>query len=835
MMDEYSKSFTGVLVDPDGNRRYFVDGANTREGDLPAIEYADGRKVWRIVNPKRGGFGQRDALVHRMGGPAVIGPNGDEYWFEMDKLHCEDGPAVRLVSGVMKWFVRGDLVRMEGLPAANPDRDYLCRQPPGVTPSVEVQPPLSEEEAAALIASLSARLNRYAHAYYVLDAPEVSDGEYDALFRELSALEAKFPALVMADTPTQRVGGMPLAEFQSVTHGTPMLSLKDAMNEAEAQRFAQSCADALGVGIDEVVYGSEDKYDGLAITLSYREGRFVQAATRGDGETGEDVTAQVRTVKSIPLSLPTPFTLEVRGEMMMLDADFAKVNASLAAAGKKTLVNPRNAAAGSVRQLDPKVTATRRLTFFAYGLNTSEDVALTDQLAILDFLKTLGFRVSPHVCQVVGFSGMKEAFARMGEKRKSLGWGIDGVVFKVADFSSQEKIGWNHRTPKFAIAWKFPPEEMPTELQGIDVQVGRTGAVTPVARLKPVFVGGVTVTNVTLHNLGQIRLKDVRVGDMVLVRRAGDVIPEIVGPMLDRRPDNLAEWHMPEHCPECGSALHLVGAEHFCSGGSRCPAQRLYRIAHFASRLTMDIDGLGESTVETLLAESFITRASDLYSLDLARLATMPGFGVQSAGNLASAIAATKGRPLPKFLFGLGIETVGERTAKDLARAFGTWEAFTVATREDLMAVPDVGDVTADSILEFMRSPDTMDEAQRLAVLICPQAVEKVKEGRLTGKTLVLTGVLPNLSREAATAMIEAAGGKVAGSVSKKTYCVVAGESAGTKLDKAKTLKLPVWDEAALLAFIGLDVVAEQETVATPQELAVTARAVAAAVQSTLF
>lgn len=804
-MAEYSKTFTGSLTSPDGTIRHFINGALGREGDLPAVEYPDGGVVYYCENPKRGGFGQHSSVEHRTEGPALIRANGDQIYYRFGKVHRDpdEGPAVILHTGVKKWFVNGECLRVE------------WPQQPAENPPIPLTLPAmnSDTTPAERVAALRAHVARLAHAYYVLDKPLVSDGEYDALYRDLERLEAEYPDLVTSDSPTQRVGGTPLKDFPSVTHRTPMLSLTDALEEERARRFAQSCADALGVGIEEVEYCSEDKYDGLAITLTYVDGLLHQAATRGDGETGEDVTAQVRTVKSVPLRLPEPLTIEVRGEMMMLDADFAKVNAELVAAGKDPLVNPRNSAAGSIRQLDPKVTATRRLTFFGYGMNGAEDHNFTDQLSVLDFLKSLGFRVSPNVQRVVGFEGIKAAFAAMGAKRKTLGWGIDGVVFKVANLEQQEQIGWVSRSPKWAIAYKFPPEEMPTELLAIDIQVGRTGAITPVGRLKPVFVGGVTVTNGTLHNLGQVRLKDVRVGDTVIVRRAGDVIPEILRPMLERRPENSIPWEMPATCPECGSPLHQVGAEHFCTGGSRCPAQRLYRITHFASRLAMDIEGLGESTVATLLNEGFITQASDLYSLDTARLASRPGFGEQSAGNLAAAIAGTRGRPLPKFLFSLGIEGVGESTAKDLARAFGTWEAFAAATREALLAVPDVGEVTADSVLEFLQSPDTAQEAQRLASLIMPKAVEKTAVGVLTGKTLVLTGTLPTLSREAAKAMIEAAGGKVAGSVSKKTSVVVAGEAAGTKLDTAKALSIPVWDEAELLAQLG-----EQEAPAAKVE-----------------
>ena len=803
-MSEYSKTFTGSLTAPDGTVRHFINGALAREGDLPSVEYPDGSVVYYIENPKRGGFGQRDSVEHRIGGPALIRANGDQFFYQFGKLHRDpdEGPAVTLHTGVRKWFVNGDFVRAE-LPPKPAEFPPISPELPAMTPN---------SSASEQIATLRSHVSRLAHAYYVLDAPLVTDGEYDALYRELERLEAQHPELVTADSPTQRVGGVPLKEFKAVTHRTPMLSLANAMDEGEARRFAQSCADALGIDVEAVEYCCEDKYDGLAITLTYDDGLLVRAATRGDGETGEEVTAQVRTVPSVPLRLPEPLTIEVRGEMMMLDADFAKVNAGLVAAGKSPLVNPRNGAAGAIRQLDPKVTASRRLTFFAYGINGAEDHAFTDQVSILDFLKTLGFRVSPNVKRVRGFEGIKTAFAEMSGKRKSLGWGIDGVVFKVANLEQQEQISWSHRTPKWAVAYKFPPDEMPTELLAIDIQVGRTGAVTPVARLKPVFVGGVTVTNVTLHNLGQVRLKDVRVGDTVIVRRAGDVIPEIVGPLLERRPSGSSIWDMPANCPECGSVLHAIGAEHFCSGGSRCPAQRLYRIAHFASRLAMDIEGLGESTVSTLLNEGFITRASDLYSLDTDRLAARPGFGAVSTNNLASAIAGSRGRPLSKFLFALGIEGVGERSAKDLARAFGTWEAFAAASREELLAVPDVGEITAESILEFLQSPDTADEARRLAELIAPQPVERTAAGILTGKTLVLTGTLPTLSRESATAMIESAGGKVAGSVSKNTFCVVAGESAGTKLEKARALGIPVWDEAELLAQLGTSPVLSTET-----------------------
>jgi DNA ligase (NAD+) len=805
MADEYTKTYTGVLTAQDGTRRHFINGAPGRDGDLPAVEYSDGGVVFYRENPKRGGMGQRASLEHRDGGPAVIRANGDRYWYQMGKLHRDDGPAVEMVGGEQKWFVNGEFVRASkpSLPSSQPI-------PPVPTMNDFLSP-------ADRIAALRARVSELAHAYYVLDNPLVSDGEYDVLFRELEQIETAHPELASSDSPTQRIGGAPLKELPSVTHRTPMLSLANAMDESEARRWLQSCADELGVGIEDVTVVMDDKFDGLAITLTYQNGRLVQAATRGDGETGEDVTAQARTVKTIPLRLSRPVSAEIRGEMMMLNADFERVNADLRAAGEKPLVNPRNAAAGAVRQLDPKVTARRRLSFFAYGLNGADSLSLKDHMAVIDFLKELGFRVSPNAVKVSGFEAMKAAYEDMVRRRPALGWGIDGTVWKLADLEQQEMVGWNHRVPRFAVAWKFPPEEMPTELLGIDIQVGRTGAITPVARLKPVFVGGTTISNVTLHNQGQVHLKDVRIGDTVIVRRAGDVIPEIVGPIIDRRPDGASSWVMPTTCPECGAPLHLTGAEHFCSGGSKCPAQRLYRITHFASRLAMDIAGLGESIVATLLNEGFITCASDLYSLDTARLAAMQGFGTQSAGNLASAIARTRNRPLAKFIFSLGIEGAGERSSKDLAAAYGSWKAFAACTRESLLSVQDVGDVTADSILEYLHTPETADEAHRLADLVQPKSVEKAVGGKFEGKTLVLTGTLPTLTREAATALIEAAGGKVAGSVSKKTHAVVAGEAAGSKLEKAQSLSVPVWDEAEFLEQIGT-VEAQAQASRPPEE-----------------
>lgn len=831
MTNEYTKIFTGCLTAPDGTCRWFINGAPGREDDHPSVVYPDGTQVYYKENPRRGGIGQRASLEHRDGGPALIKPNGDLVYYQWGKVSRKDGPAMILVSqGVQKWVEGGEFIRSEPLlsNSTSPSHIDMNRDFSMTT----------QDTPEGQLAALREHVAKLAHAYYVLDTPLVSDGEYDVLFRQLEQLEAAHPALASSESPTQRVGGEPLKELRTVIHRTPMLSLSNAMDEQEARKWLQSCADELGVGVEEVTVVMDDKFDGLAVTLKYENGVLVQAATRGDGEAGEDVTAQARTIKTIPLKLSRPISIEIRGEVMMLNADFDRVNADLKAAGEKPLVNTRNGAAGALRQLDPQKTARRRLSFFAYGLNAAPEYGLHDHLEVLGFLKDLGFRVSPNAVKVTGFEAMKLAFERMVDLRPSLGWGIDGTVWKIANLEQQEQIGWNHRVPKFAVAWKFPPEEMPTLLQAIEIQVGRTGAITPVAKLKPVFVGGVTVSSVTLHNESQVHAKDVRVGDTVIVRRAGDVIPEILGPLTDRRALDAAPWAMPGACPECGSPVHAIGAEHFCTGGSNCPAQRLFRITHFASRLAMDIAGLGESIVATLLNEKFISCTSDLFYLDTARLSGLPGFGVQSVTNLTSAIAGTRGRSLAKFLYALGIECVGENTSKQLATRFGTWEAFVACTRDDLMGIADIGEITADSILEFLHSPETANEAHKLAALIQPAPVAMATDGVFNGKTIVLTGTLPSLSREQATSMIENAGGKVSGSVSKKTHAVLAGEAAGTKLDKAKSLSVPIWDEAHFLSILASNgpVAADSEAASPKTEPApILPVAPASLVQATLF
>ncbi|WP_425953186.1 NAD-dependent DNA ligase LigA [Ralstonia pseudosolanacearum] len=657
----------------------------------------------------------------------------------------------------------------------------------------------------AQIEELRRQVAHHAHRYYTLDDPSISDDEYDQLYRQLQAIETANPHLVTADSPTQRVGTAPLDEFGQVEHQVPMLSLKDAMNETEAMAFLASAARELGVPEESLELSGEPKYDGLAISLHYQAGALTIGATRGDGSTGEDVTAQVRTIRNLPLRLSEPIDLEVRGEVVMLKRDFEIVNQALEAAGAKKLVNPRNGAAGSVRQLDPRVTATRRLTFFAYGAvlpNGSAPFGIATQIELIERLRALGFAVSPIATKVVGKAEMQALFDRVGKNRADLPFEIDGVVFKLNDFAAQSELGWNNRTPRFAIAYKYPAEEKTTTVNQIVVQVGRTGVFTPVAKVDPVFVGGVTVSSITLHNIDQIRLKDIRVGDTVVVRRAGDVIPEIVKALVEYRPSGASEFEMPSTCPVCGSPAHQAAgaADYYCSGSLKCPDQRLYRLAHFGSRLALNIDGLGEQTVKALLEAGLVRMPSDFFSLDIEALAQLPGFGAVSARNLSDAIGSSVAPELHRFIFALGIEDVGEKTSKDLASALGTWESVRNATGEDLERVHGIGPVTVSSIREFFSDPVLGQEADKLASILRPQQAKSTSSGKLAGLTLVLTGTLTGMTRDQAQALIEAAGAKVSGSVSKKTHAVVAGEAAGSKLDKATALGVAIWDEARLIA-----------------------------------
>ncbi|HEY0296036.1 MAG TPA: NAD-dependent DNA ligase LigA, partial [Bordetella sp.] len=654
--------------------------------------------------------------------------------------------------------------------------------------------------------------------YYVHDEPSISDADYDALMRELQALEAAHPELLTPDSPTQRVGAAPLAEFGSVRHAVPMLSLGNAFESDDVEAFDKRVADTLhGAGLlaaeAQVDYFCELKLDGLAISLRYENGELVQAATRGDGQEGEDVTSNIRTIRAIPLRLlgAPPRVLEVRGEVLMNRADFERLNQAQAARGEKVFVNPRNAAAGSLRQLDPRITAQRPLRFFAYGWGEiPEDAGLPRDThgGMLGWLAGFGLPVNAkHNHRAQGAAGLLAFYEHVGRIRPGLPYDIDGVVYKVDALAAQQVLGFVARAPRFAVAHKFPAEEATTELLGIEVQVGRTGAITPVARLKPVFVGGVTVTNATLHNEDEVRRKDVRVGDTVIVRRAGDVIPEVVGPVLEKRVGDPPPFVMPTACPVCGSAIEKLEDEAIarCTGGLFCAAQRRQTLLHAAGRKALDIEGLGEKLVDQLVDGGRVKSLADLYGLKAEELAALDRMGEKSAENLVQAIAQARQPALGRLLFALGIRHVGETTARDVARHFGTIEAIMDADEEALLAVRDVGPVVAGSIRRFFAEPHNREIIAQLR----GQGVEPVAEAEpqgasLAGKTFVLTGAMPTWSRDEATRHILAAGGKVSGSVSKKTAYVVAGEEAGSKLAKAQELGVAVLSEDELKALLGL-------------------------------
>lgn len=662
---------------------------------------------------------------------------------------------------------------------------------------------------AEQIAVLREEIRRHDYQYYVLDAPTVPDSEYDRLFRALQALELAHPDLITPDSPTQRVGGKPLKAFDAVTHRMAMLSLNNAFAEDEVAAFDRRARESLG--LDQIEYAVEPKFDGLAITLTYDNGLLSRGATRGDGYTGEDVTSNLRTIRAIPIRLLSqnpPKLLEVRGEVFMLKRDFERLNRDQEARGDKVFVNPRNAAAGSLRQLDPNITATRPLTFFAYGLGAADGIPpLATHSAAMDYLAGLRLPVTKERATVQGLQGLLDYYEHTGRKRDDLPFDIDGVVYKVNSLAQQAELGFVARAPRWAIAHKFPAQEALTEVLDITVQVGRTGAITPVARLKPVFVGGVTVTNATLHNEDEVRRKDVHVGDIVSVRRAGDVIPEVVGVVQEKRPPNARAFVMPTACPVCGS--HIIKLEDEavarCSGGLFCPAQRKQAILHFASRRAMDIEGLGEKLVDQLVDAELVHTLADIYRLELPTLANLDRMAEKSAQNIIDALDHSKKTTLARFIYALGIRNVGEATAKDLARYFGNLQALQVADLETLQQVPDVGPIVALSIQDFFSEPHNREVIATLirsGVHWQESAGKSTATGALSGKTFVLTGTLPNLSRDQAKEMIEAAGGKVSGSVSKKTDYVVAGAEAGSKLDKAQELGIALLDEAGLLAIL---------------------------------
>ena len=675
----------------------------------------------------------------------------------------------------------------------------------------------SEGDPEACAAALRAEIARHDHAYYVLDAPTIPDAEYDRLFRELQALEAAHPALRTPDSPTVRVGGKPLAQFPPVRHRVPMLSIRTETDTEASGAFSFDARVRSALKLEDadppVEYAAELKFDGLAISLRYEQGLLVQAATRGDGETGEDVTSNVRTMKAVPLRLrgEAPPVLEVRGEVYMRRADFERLNARQAEAGEKTFVNPRNAAAGSIRQLDPAIAARRPLSFYAYGLGDVEGWQVPDTHAgVLDAIADFGLPVCAHRAVVQGAQGLADFHARIAGLRDSLPFDIDGVVYKVNARALQQQLGFVTREPRWAVAHKYPAQEAVTLLRDIEVQVGRTGALTPVARLEPVFVGGVTVTNATLHNQDEIDRKDVRIGDWVIVRRAGDVIPEVVAPVVERRTTELPRFVLLERfpvCPVCGS--HVVRGEDEavarCTGGLFCPAQRKQALLHFAGRRAMDIEGLGDKLVDQLVDAAIVKTPVDLYRLGVLALANLERMGEKSAQNLLAAIEKSRATTLARFIFALGIRNVGEATARDLARHFGKLDALMAADLDALQRVPDVGPIVANAIAAFFAEPHNREviEQLRAAGLHWEEGEPAAAAaGALAGKTFVLTGTLPTLTRDEAKALIEARGGKVAGSVSKKTHYVVAGAEAGSKLDKAQALGVAILEEDGLLRLL---------------------------------
>ena len=676
------------------------------------------------------------------------------------------------------------------------------------------------ESVTSKVAALRAQLRQWAHEYYVLDAPTVPDGEYDRVYQQLEALEGAYPALVTPDSPTQRVIGAVLDGLTPVRHAVPMLSIQtETDNEATgAIAFDQRVRKELGLDASAaaIEYVAEPKFDGLAMNLRYENGRLVQATTRGDGEVGEDVTHNIRTIRQIPLSLPAdrnvPPVVEVRGEVHMAKADLEKLNARQQAAGAKTFANPRNAAAGSVRQLDSNIAAQRPLSFFAYGLGeiTPPELGGPDfgtHYAMLQTLRSWGFPVAPQVSLALGASELVAFHQRIGAERANLPYEIDGVVYKVNSLALQRQLGFKSREPRWAVAHKYPAQEMPTLMEAIDVQVGRTGKLTPVARLAPVQVGGVVVTNATLSNLFDIRKKGVRVGDQVIVRRAGDVIPEVVGRVPGERPVYVPNFRMPRTCPICGSAVvrEKGEANHRCTGGLFCGAQRKEAILHFAHRRAMDIEGLGDKLVDQLVDGQVVRVLPDLYRLGLSSLAALDRMAEKSAQNVLAALEKSKCTTLQRFLFGLGIRNVGESTARDLAKHFGKLDAIMDASVEELLQVKDVGPVVADSIHTFFAQPHNREVVEQLRACGVHweegEPVEKAPQ-ILAGLTVVLTGTLPTLGRDVAKDMLEAAGAKVSGSVSKKTSYVVAGAEAGSKLTKAEELGVPVLDEAGMLALL---------------------------------
>lgn len=658
----------------------------------------------------------------------------------------------------------------------------------------------ASKQTLAKIESLREQIRHHNYRYHVLDDPEVPDVEYDRLMRALQALEDKHPELITAESPTQRVGDEPVSAFGTVKHRLPMLSLDNAFSEDELGDFHRRVSERLERedSAEPLAYAAEPKLDGAAVSLLYEAGRLVRGATRGDGTTGEDITHNVRTIEAVPLKLRGtgyPERLEVRGEVFMPKAGFEAYNKKARAADEKVFVNPRNAAAGSLRQLDPKLTANRPLDIYVYSVGVADGGSLLDRHSlVLDQLQEWGFKTCPERAVVAGIEGCIDYYADIGAKRDSLPYEIDGVVYKVDSLADQRELGFVSRAPRWAIAHKFPAQEELTTVSGVEFQVGRTGAVTPVARLEPVFVGGVTVSNATLHNIDELHRKDVRVGDTVIVRRAGDVIPEVVSVLKNRRPKKTRRVQLPRKCPICKSAVARDDGEAVarCTGGLFCAAQRSEALKHFVSRRAMDIDGLGAKLIEQLVAIDRIKTPADLYALDTEELASMERMGEKSAENLNSAIEQSKTTTLPRFLYALGIREVGEATAASLASHYGKLDAIVAATEEDLQGVEDVGPVVAARIRTFFDEPHNREVIKGLvtAGVIWPEFEPKTtpSDGALAGKTFVLTGTLSTMTRDEAKSRIQALGGKVTGSVSGKTDFVIAGEKPARSLRKHRNL-----------------------------------------------
>ncbi len=657
---------------------------------------------------------------------------------------------------------------------------------------------------ARRIDQLRDQLNRHSYLYYVLDNPEIPDSEYDRLYRELQQLESKYPEKVTADSPTQRVGGQPLKSFSQIKHRIPMLSLDNVFNDDELRAFFKRLGDRLGLE-EALEFNAEPKLDGLAVSLMFENGLFVQAATRGDGTTGEDVTQNVKTIHSVPLRLigtGIPGLLEVRGEVFMPKAGFNQLNRRAIEQGEKTFVNPRNAAAGSLRQLDPKITAARPLAFYSYSTGAVEQGSLpASQHEILLQLRKWGLPVCPEIKRTSGVEGCIEYYRSIERQRDDLPYDIDGVVYKVNEIALQQRLGFVARAPRWAIAHKFPAQEEMTSIANVDFQVGRTGAITPVARLEPVFVGGVTVSNATLHNMDEVERKDIRVGDKVYIRRAGDVIPEVVGVVPGSREKKLKKIRLPQKCPVCGSDIERIEGEAIarCTGGLVCRAQRTEAIKHFASRKAMDIDGLGDKLVEQLVGTGMIESVVDLYRLDLEQVAALERMGQKSAENLINAIDNSREPALAKLIYALGIREVGEATARSLAKSFNSLQAIIDATEDALQQIQDIGPIVAKHITHFFAQEHNQRIINELLKEITIESeTVNTHEQKLTGKTFVITGTLPNITRDEAKALLESAGAKVSGSVSSRTDYLVAGEKAGSKRVKAEKLGIEVIDEARM-------------------------------------